>query len=112
MAPFDQYTLTKARAAIPADGDYTYVDETVDGTLIQTGYTANKRLYDGDAWLDGAGWIGPRPSATETDYQSVLTEIRRAFISKNAVREVVDRHIGGVVGQEPSWKLTPRRALA
>jgi hypothetical protein len=108
-SPFETYTLNKAREQIPVDTD-------VPGMI--GGYAINRRLYDGDHWLDGvdgstdgAGWIGPRPSATETDYQSVLTEIRRAFISKNAVREVVERHIGGVVGQEPSWKLTPRRAL-
>ncbi len=111
MAPFDSYTIAQARAQIPPETDSTYVDTTVDGTLIQAGYAANKRLYDGDAWLDGAGWIGPRPGAGDVDSASVLLEIRRAFISKNAVREVVERHVGGVIGQEPAWKLTVRRPL-
>ena len=108
-SPFDKYTLNKAREQIPPDRDMP-VDETA-GILTPMGYAANRRLYDGDHWLDTAGWIGPRPGAGDTDSTNVLLEIRRAFISKNAVREVVDRHVGGVMGKEPSWKFTVRRPL-
>jgi hypothetical protein len=111
MAPFDAYTLAKARDAIPRETDSPYTDETTDGMVIASHYSANKRLYDGDHWLDGGGWIGPRPSSGEDGYQSVLLEIRRAFISKNVIREVVDRHVGGVIGQEPVWRFALRRPL-
>jgi hypothetical protein len=109
MAPFDAYTLLKARDAIPRETDSPYIDETSDGTLIASHYSANKRLYDGDHWMDSGGWIGPRPGVGED--QSVLLEIRRAFISKNVIREVVDRHVAGVIGQEPSWRFALRRPL-
>jgi hypothetical protein len=105
MAPFDAYTLAKAKEKLPLDTDTPYVD------VVPTGYAANKRLYDGDHWLDAAGWLGPRPGAGESGGAEVLLQIQRAFISKNAVREVVERHIGGVIGQEPAWKLTVRRSL-
>lgn len=109
--PFDDYTFAKAQSRIPADRDSLYTDIPPEGGAIPSGYAANKRLYAGDAWLDGLGWLGPRPSAGEADAASVLLEIRRAFVSKNAVKEVVNRHRGGVIGQEPQWKLTVRRAL-
>lgn len=112
MTPFSDYTFAKAQACIPTDRDSPYLDVTPEGTAIASGYAANKRLYGGDHWgANGEGWIGPRPGAGEADAASVLLEIRRAFISKNAVKEVVNRHTGGVIGQEPQWKLTVRRAL-
>lgn len=107
-SPFDSYTLNKAREQIPPDRDG---DSIADGIQPPTGYAANRRLYDGDHWLDNVGWMGPRPGLGDADSASVLLEIRRAFISKNAVREVVDRHVGGVMGKEPAWKFTVRRPL-
>jgi hypothetical protein len=100
--PFDSYTLEKARGRIP----------------VIEGYADNLALYTGDHWggkndngVVGRFWIGPRPQPGEPDAQIALSEIYRAFISKNAIEEVVSRHVGGVIGQEPQWKLTVRRAL-
>jgi hypothetical protein len=71
----------------------------------------NAKFARGDHWQDGAGWSGPTPPAGP-GYHQVMLEIRRAFVSKNAVKEVIGRHVGGVAGREPTWSLTVRRALA
>lgn len=71
----------------------------------------NRTLYDGDHWNGGKFWIGPAPAPTDADAAQVIAEIQRAFVSKNAVREVVGRHVAGVIGREPAWGYTPRRPL-
>lgn len=97
MAPFDTYTQAKINEKI--------AEAQTEGAPV------NRLLYDGDHWLSGEGWIGPRPAANELGGAAVLARIARAFISKNVVRELCDRHTGGVIGLEPSWKLTTRRPL-
>lgn len=74
--------------------------------------TSSLRFADGDHWQEGDGWSGPIVSPDDTSYAEVRAEIARAFVSQNVIREVTDRHVSGVVGREPSWSLTPRRALA
>jgi hypothetical protein len=97
MAPFDRYTMAKIRDRIR--------EAVVPDTNI------NRALYDGDHWLGGDGWTGPRPQAGEPGSESVIAKIARAFVSKNVIREVCDRHAAGVIGREPAWKLSVRRPL-
>jgi len=97
MADFADWTLQDARQALPA---------------LSTGVTSNELFYTGDHWQAGDGWIGPRPAAGEVGGATVLIEIERALVSKNAVREVLTRHSGAVLGHEPAWSLTLVRALA
>lgn len=74
-------------------------------------YYTNKRMYDGDHWLDGDGWTGPRPDVdAQSEYGVVMAQIERAFVSKNCIKEVVNRHANGVIGREPSWFLTMKTA--
>lgn len=110
MAPFDSYTFIKAREQISSVADDRYEQQATE-VARATGYVVNRRLYAGDHWLDGGGWTGPRPSLGDTEAQQVLVEIRRAFVSKNAVREVVQRHVGAVIGREPVWRFALRRPL-
>lgn len=71
------------------------------------------RYYLGDHWgPNGEGWMGPRPPENEADSVELMAQIRRAFVSKNTVKEVVARHRSGVLGKEPSWGFTVTRALA
>jgi hypothetical protein len=97
MPPFDKYTQAKIKELI---SKAQHDDAPV-----------NQLFYDGDHWQAAAAWIGPAPAPNETGGQEVLVKIARAFISKNAIKEVVNRHVGGVIGREPSWKLTPRRPM-
>lgn len=74
-------------------------------------YATNVLFYKGDHWQDGAGWSGPMPKQSEQDFASVKAEIEKAFISKNAVAECVRRHVSGVLGRDPTWKLASRASL-
>lgn len=71
----------------------------------------NQRFMDGDHFQDGEGWIGPWPGAHETGAAEVRNEIKRGFVSRNAIAEVVHRHKNGVMGREPAWNFTTRRPL-
>jgi hypothetical protein len=79
---------------------------------VTEGMTANRRYYDGDHWQQGAGWIGPMPTETSAEAVQIIAQIQRGFVSKNAIRETVLRHLAGVIGHEPRWSLSLRRALA
>ncbi|HMQ29153.1 MAG TPA: hypothetical protein PKD53_00430 [Chloroflexaceae bacterium] len=96
-SPFDSLTLATIQqhlaAATPA-------------------WAAENALYlAGDHWQGGAGWTGPWPDALDPEAQRVQAEIARAFTPQNAIGEVAERHVGGVVGKEPAWGLTVRRPL-
>lgn len=100
--PFD--TLTREQAL------QLLADQRIGGS--GAALKANADYYAGDHWQNGAGWTGPRPAVTDTDALTVLADIRKAFVSKNVVKEIVNRHSDGVLGREPNWALTPRRPLA
>lgn len=68
-------------------------------------------FVEGDHWQRGAGWIGPAPKQGEEGYSEVMCMIEKAFISRNVTLEVLERHMLGVVGWEPSWGFTVRRPL-
>lgn len=70
-----------------------------------------RSMLDGDHWLGGVGWIGPRPGPSEDGYNETMALIHQGFISQNTLLEVVDRHVAGVLGREPHWSFAPRRAL-
>jgi hypothetical protein len=72
----------------------------------------NVKYYNGDHWQNGLGWAGPAPSETTEGYHAVIDEINRGFVSKNAIKEVADRHMNAVLGREPAWTLLPNRPLA
>jgi len=96
-SPFDSLTIPQIQQAI---------------TAATPGDAApNAKFFAGDHWQEGCGWVGPQPAPGDTNAAQVMCEIRRAFVSKNAIREVVRRHVSGVVGHEPAWGLTVRRPL-
>lgn len=96
--PFDTLTLKQVGELIPDRGA---------GWL-----KANRLFYMGDHWQGAAGWAGPMLNDRHELYRQTIIEIQRAFVSKNAIAEVVNRHVGGVAGREPMWSLTVRRSLA
>lgn len=97
--PFDTWTLEQAKKAAAL------------GENIKPLVEKATAFYSGDHWQNGDGWIGPRPLAGEEGEQETLTMIQRAFVSRNVIKEIVDRHSRGVVGHEPAWRFVPRRAL-
>jgi hypothetical protein len=73
-----------------------------DGITVES----NMNFYYGDHWQMSAGWAGPIPSATDGDYTAVATEIERGFVSKNSIKEIVDRGVNGVLGRDPKFNFS------
>lgn len=69
------------------------------------------QFYQGDHWQDGKGWVGPRRPEGDEGYVEELNEIERGFVSRNAIAEVVERHVQGVLGRLPHWYLAPQRPI-
>lgn len=75
-------------------------------------FDTNKKLFNGDHWRDGSGWTGPKPDPTKATVQAnVMTRIKRQFVSKNVVKEVIKRHVNALFGNSPSISIIPNREL-
>lgn len=75
-------------------------------------YQVAKDFADGSHWgPGGAYYIGNRPPTDAPDYAQRMQQLEAAFISKNAVGEVLHTHLNGIVGREPAWDYVVRRAL-
>jgi hypothetical protein len=85
--------------------------QTLIGEHLWDGAKVNAKFMEGDHWQEGVGWIGPMPNATEEGYAATKALIEKGFISKNAIKEVVDRHVNGLLGLPPEWGFTPIKAL-
>lgn len=66
-------------------------------------------FYRGDHWQAGAGWVGPWPQgASQKDGAEQVSElIRRGFVSRNMIKETVDRHKAGLCGVRPNFRFVP-----
>lgn len=40
-----------------------------------------------------------------------MNQIEQAFVSENVIKEVVDRHVGGILGREPLWGFVPQSTV-
>lgn len=112
--------------------DLTKAREIVDRQELKT-YGDAKQMYDGDHWGDGMRthhsnilrqshkggtgtglgddgkfWVGPHADENPDMSAAIRSEIKRLFVSRNAIREVVDRHISAIV---PYWTITVKRAM-
>jgi hypothetical protein len=96
--PFAGWTLREADARLAA----------VASAHLRT----NRLFVDGDHWQNGQGWIGPSPQPGDQAFDEAMRELARAFTSRNATGEVVGRHGQALLGREPAFGLTVRRALA
>jgi len=67
---------------------------------------SNISFYYGDHWQNTDGWSGPIPPPNSSDYSLVASEIERGFVSKNTVKEIVDRGVNGVLGRDPKFTLS------
>lgn len=69
---------------------------------------ANRAYRDGDHWQGGAGWVGPQP-----DKNDAITwgSIRKVFVSRQVIGELVSRHVDAVLGDRPQWTVQLVRPL-
>ncbi len=99
-SPFESYT-------------FKAIQDAVGALKLDEGATETVDFYDGDHWRDGDAWIGQRPPLEDQKaYARFMADVERAFDSENVVKEIADRHVGGIVGREPRWGYVPRLALA
>jgi hypothetical protein len=102
LIPFEEWTANKAKEKIPVGLDQSDTD-------------SNRLFYAGEHWQNASGWIGPLPKLKESEQVqrevlSLALEVQNGFVSKNAIGETIDRHRDGVIGTEPDWGFTIRRA--
>lgn len=110
--PFNNLTLAEIEAKLAERAVNSTPALTTERDARAVYPLSIQSYYDGDHWQAASGWVGPRPAVDDPEYATVLAEIAIAFVSSNKVREVIDRHMHAVIGREPNWGLTPRRALA
>lgn len=79
--------------------------------LVKGWVQCNLDFYNGDHWQRGKGWSGPIVETTDPNYETTLLKIEGGFVSKNAVAEVTDRHVAGVIGKRPKWSVGLKRPL-
>lgn len=75
------------------------------------GAIANSLFYDGDHWQNGNGYIGAKPLITH-GFNQTMAQIKEGFQSENVIKEIVDRHVGGVLGREPLWGFVPQKTVS
>lgn len=81
-------------------------DHERDGLKVKI----NQRMYEGDHWLGGVGYIGAPPDPFDKHAPELWARLRRSFASYNAVKEITDRLNGAIYGQVPDYGMTVRRA--
>ena len=69
------------------------------------------KYYEGDWWNNGQGYIGPIPSKDNEDRSSIIKTIRESFVSRNVLKEVLDRAVDGLLSKSPDWKIYSRQDL-
>lgn len=78
-------------------------------------HIASTEFYNGNHFQNGEGWIGEKPIlAVEgvTIFTSGMAKIKQGFVSENAIKEVVNRHVNGILGREPLWGFVPQKTVS
>lgn len=118
---FTIITAIQAQALIGATNDPLTALEPTSGRGAPNAITLGddlpaqvRKFLAGDHWQDGDGWVGPKPSLTSggASDTNALNLIEERFVSRNMIADITYRHVDGVVGREPTWGFTVRRALA
>jgi len=80
-------------------------------STLRPGWKENKQFLDGDHWQNGLAWVGPMPVQKTRDAAQIIETIKRNFVSKNTILEVVNRRSDGLLGREPVWSVALKRKL-
>lgn len=94
---FEKWTAKEAADAIP------------DRTAVWL--TANLAFAGGDHWQNGVAWIGPMLDSGDQGYTTMMDNVERTFVPQNAIGEIVERHVAGVIGENPQKHIELKRPL-
>jgi hypothetical protein len=118
----DAVNLLGAKVQLPKEGTRFYpipsllrglTSSTTDRNYRRTFWAITaSEMFAGDMWLGGNGFIGQKPPAGLPGHASILADIEAGFVSENVIKEVVNTHVGGILGREPSWSFLPEGATA
>lgn len=98
---------TQAAASPFAAMSLLRLKEIVNGS-VSGDYKSNDQFFEGDHWQNGEGWVGPMPPDSVSGASDVKAQIEKGFLSKNVIKEVVNRHTNGVLGRSPVWSFASR----
>jgi hypothetical protein len=87
------------------------IGQRLIGEMQYPEYADSRLFYDGEHFNGGKFWIGPTPSPDDPIYGDVMAIVAKNFVSRNIIKEVVDRHVSNVLANEPYWKFSPKREL-
>lgn len=60
-------------------------------------------FFNSDHWQNTDGFVGQLPPASLPGAPTILKDIEKGFVSENVIQEVVETHVGGILGREPLW---------
>jgi len=69
----------------------------------------NMWFLAGDYWQNWWCWAGTRVPDDAKDRALIQNEIWRTFTPRPLITEIVERHVGGLVGQEPAFEFVSAR---
>jgi len=75
-------------------------------------YRDARKMYDGDHWLGGSGWVGPSLNTTNPLYQESMAYIQQLFTAQNAIKEIVDREVTATQPLTPSISFVLKRNVS
>jgi hypothetical protein len=116
----DAVNLIGATVQLPRDGTRDFplppllqslTSSTVERNLRRSSSAISAtEFYAGNHWQSSRGFIGQLPPAKLPGSAQIQADIANAFVSENVIKEVVNTHVGGILGREPSWSFLPAAA--
>jgi hypothetical protein len=116
----DAVNLIGATVQLPRDGTRDFplpsilrsvTSSTVERNLRRPSFAISATdFYSGDHWQSSRGFIGQLPPSKLPGSAQIKADIEAAFVSENVIKEVVNTHVGGILGREPSWSFLPAAA--
>jgi len=114
--PFDNYTYDDARSLF---SQVPSLPGLAGQTLSQgstprrpTSAVAARAYFNADHWQNGAGFNGQLPPVSYPGASQIEADIKKRFESENVIKEVVETHIGGLLGREPLWSFLKEQGTA
>lgn len=64
-----------------------------------------KNMYRGEMWDRGLGYLGPLPTENDSNTGNIMLTLKRQFVPRNGIKEVVDRVVDALLGRAPDYKI-------